>query len=366
MDPLDAATAVRVTNINPTTELKTVVDFFAYCGTVRTVTFQQNPDVDDGTKEAYVFFENPSAAKAALLLTNTILSDSAIVVLPHVVKLPEEVPRTPDTVTFTSHPEVEKPEPTKPPTANKGLFSSVISNTYTFGSGLLRTAKGIDEKHNVSGSVQATGDLLRNKITELDNNYLHLSQVVNQLTASLNSFDNAHGISKATYGGMKTLSTTIGTQTDIARESASKLASTVGDSVNTAPVLGQGVKAMVSVGQTLGRSINNVSKEISAEIDAADPSTRVDKSEHPTTSPTSTTTPTELLPTTMSSVIPTEEPLIPLSTSPHEELLQPTTTPDEILLISPEEGQITEGLLTSAATTTTTTTTSAFLSEGGL
>lgn len=89
--------AVYVTNISPNANEKTVSDFFSFCGKIsklfvnKYVEFQILPNSvadipffrEQETSSAVVEFETESAAKTALLLTNALIVDRPITVVPY-------------------------------------------------------------------------------------------------------------------------------------------------------------------------------------------------------------------------------------------------------------------------------------------
>eukprot|EP01089_Gocevia_fonbrunei_P014625 TRINITY_DN4049_c0_g1_i1.p1 TRINITY_DN4049_c0_g1~~TRINITY_DN4049_c0_g1_i1.p1 ORF type:complete len:144 (-),score=27.41 TRINITY_DN4049_c0_g1_i1:190-579(-) len=69
---------VLVTSISLSATSKAVTDFFAFCGTIKSLTLRTIPGAD--SQEAIIEFKQEAATKTALLLTNALIVDKPITV----------------------------------------------------------------------------------------------------------------------------------------------------------------------------------------------------------------------------------------------------------------------------------------------
>lgn len=165
--------AVFVTNISPNATEKTVSDFFSFCGRITRLNLRS---VEGGAQEAVVVFETDSAAKTALLLTNALIVDRPITVVPHTPQAgdaqasPVEASvAAPQNITDRQH-AVPDAERTK-----TSVIASLIAAGYVLGSDTIGKAREIDEKHMISLQLKVGAEQIKAKANEIDKT-LHISE----------------------------------------------------------------------------------------------------------------------------------------------------------------------------------------------
>jgi len=174
--------AVFVSNISPNATEKTVSDFFSFCGKITKLTLRREITSQDGSQEAIVIFETDSASKTALLLTNALIVDRPITVVPHIssdapAPLAFEIP--PENITnrqFTA-PDNER--------SKTSVVASMLAAGYVLGSDAASRAREIDEKHMISLQLKVGAEQVKAKANEIDK-ALHITETANVIkTATL-------------------------------------------------------------------------------------------------------------------------------------------------------------------------------------
>jgi len=166
--------AVFVANISPNATEKTVSDFFSFCGRITKLTLRKEPNAD-GSQEAVVIFETDSAAKTALLLTNALIVDRPITVVPHVPSvdtepLPQSTEVPPDSITNRTF--------TAPDHERTSVMASLLAAGYVLGSDTVSQARDFDEKHMITLQLKVGAEQVKAKANEIDR-ALHISETAN-------------------------------------------------------------------------------------------------------------------------------------------------------------------------------------------
>jgi len=129
-----ATHAVHVSNLSDTTTEKNLSDFFTFCGKIGSI------DFDAATKSATIHFENPSAAKTALMLNGGSLDGSPIAVTSEV--------EHEDAHSEDHHDETRPIQQTDKPRA--AIAAEYLAKGYTLSDNILQKAIDMDQKQGIS------------------------------------------------------------------------------------------------------------------------------------------------------------------------------------------------------------------------
>lgn len=172
----DDTKTVLVTNVSPNATEKTVSDFFSFCGKITKLYLKQ----DEGrpTKTAVVQFETESAAKTALLLSNALIVDLPISVVPYSQAAAEAAP----TVTSTAPAAADNittrdfgvPDDQRTKTS---VVVSLLAAGYVVGEDTVAKAREFDEKHSILLQAKIGYETVKAKALEVDQK-LHISEKV--------------------------------------------------------------------------------------------------------------------------------------------------------------------------------------------
>jgi len=265
--------AVFVANISPNATEKTVSDFFSFCGRIIKLTLRKEV-AGDGSQEAIVIFETDSAAKTALLLTNALIVDRPITVVPHVVSntetaevtIPQET--TPEDITsrtFTA-PDNER--------SKTSVIASMIAAGYVLGSETAAKAREIDDKHMISLQFKVGAEQVKAKANEIDK-ALHISETANVIKAvtmeKAKEVDEKLGISEK-----------VGQAADAVKLQASA----IGNKVSENEVVQKGVGMMLQLGNMIEASFHSLRDESMAIVE------QKQRAQDQSGSPTATAVPT--------------------------------------------------------------------------
>ncbi|KAG8687644.1 hypothetical protein FRC09_013372 [Ceratobasidium sp. 395] len=130
-----ATHAVHVANLSETTTEKNLSDFFTFCGRISSI------DFNSATKSATIHFENPSAAKTALMLNGGTLDGSPISVSSETEH--EDAPHTDE-----HHDETRPIQQTDKPRA--AIAAEYLAKGYTLSDQILQKAIDMDKKQGIS------------------------------------------------------------------------------------------------------------------------------------------------------------------------------------------------------------------------
>jgi RNA recognition motif-containing protein len=175
--------SVFVSNISNAASEKTVSDFFSFCGKISKLYL-----IDDGTgqRSAVVQFETEAAAKTALLLTNALIVDRPIEVVPYSTQLVQ--PPQSSATSGEDHPSFSVPIPVVSSVENSNItqrnfdvpdeertktsvIASMVAAGYVLASDAFEKAVAYDEKHSISTHAKIAVDHLKAKVQEIDQQY---------------------------------------------------------------------------------------------------------------------------------------------------------------------------------------------------
>jgi len=169
---------VLVTNISPSATSKSVADFFAFCGTISSLTMRVQQDSEEKVQEAIIEFKQEAATKTALLLTNALIIDRPISVARYQGEAPrsEEQQKALNTRVFKEDEIENKPlEVSAAQRSQTSVIASIIASGYQLATGTLESAKAYDEKHSITAQLKAGAEEAVNtvvaKATEIDSQY---------------------------------------------------------------------------------------------------------------------------------------------------------------------------------------------------
>jgi len=162
---------VFVTNISPDASQQTIADFFTFCGPIKSISLNIFPN---RSGQATVVFETEEGAKTALLLTNALLADRPITVVPYKA---EEHQSQQNSSTDREVPKENLTTEEK----SQGVIAPILAAGYEIGNNAITKIKEIDEKNNISKNLINATDATLNKVIELDKT-LQVSSTVGNLS----------------------------------------------------------------------------------------------------------------------------------------------------------------------------------------
>mmetsp|Transcript_4411 Transcript_4411/g.7719 ORF Transcript_4411/g.7719 Transcript_4411/m.7719 type:complete len:296 (-) Transcript_4411:503-1390(-) len=176
--PQVSTTSAFVTNLSPQVSDKILADFFSFCGKITDIKLEKAGEGAEEKQSAVVTFETASEASTALLLTNAMLVDRAIHIVPYSADQP------PPPVPLPISPDVPSSSSSSQNSAEskaKAAVTTVLADSYILGtevaSTTLNVAKQFEEKHHIIGSVKDAFDPLRKQASEL-NQQLHVTDTL--------------------------------------------------------------------------------------------------------------------------------------------------------------------------------------------
>ncbi|KAI1175680.1 hypothetical protein F4777DRAFT_549529 [Nemania sp. FL0916] len=149
-----ASNTVNVKKISAQTKEQEVKDFFSFCGKI--IDLKVSPAAD-GTQDATVKFEKETAAKTALLLDNTQLGTSQIV-----VSAADGQPD--DGATHTTNDERDTDDITQEEKPRSRILAEYLAHGYIIGDATIQRAIELDHKHGVTTRFM-------NTLTQLDQKF---------------------------------------------------------------------------------------------------------------------------------------------------------------------------------------------------
>eukprot|EP01012_Entosiphon_sulcatum_P032385 TRINITY_DN4119_c0_g1_i1.p1 TRINITY_DN4119_c0_g1~~TRINITY_DN4119_c0_g1_i1.p1 ORF type:complete len:347 (-),score=65.19 TRINITY_DN4119_c0_g1_i1:92-1132(-) len=165
-----AERSIVVSHISPVAEAKHLDEFFAFCGSVESITFT-GQTAPDGTKVAVVTFTDSDAVQTALLLSDAIIVDSPIQIAPATSETPAADTGAPGEVgtraVLPSPPAAapsQLPSPPSGPAAEQApkktaeeVVAGIVIAGYFKGEQIIREvrrrAQEFDEKHHVKAKT---------------------------------------------------------------------------------------------------------------------------------------------------------------------------------------------------------------------
>ncbi|KYQ94310.1 RNA-binding region RNP-1 domain-containing protein [Tieghemostelium lacteum] len=173
---------VFVSNISLKANSKSVSDFFSFCGKIVNLVLRN--DQTGSSQESLVMFETDSAAKTALLLTNALIVDKVITVVPYnpavhgVLQEPLDEDANNNQIYRSVEPqEITNREYTVPDDqrTKTSTLASLVAAGYSLGQDALIKAKTVDEEHMISLKLKVGAEAVKAKANEI-NNKLHISE----------------------------------------------------------------------------------------------------------------------------------------------------------------------------------------------
>jgi len=169
MEPVDENKSVLVGNISPSANEKTVSDFFSFCGKINQLYLTKD---GEQSSSAIVQFDTESAAKTALLLTNALIVDRPITVVPYmnVEGQKNPIPDSSNQVPPSQITQREFPVPDDE-RSKTSVIASLIASGYVMASDTLTQAKEFDEKHMLSLQAKVAMEKIKVKAHEVDQQF---------------------------------------------------------------------------------------------------------------------------------------------------------------------------------------------------
>eukprot|EP01113_Clastostelium_recurvatum_P013670 TRINITY_DN172_c0_g1_i3.p1 TRINITY_DN172_c0_g1~~TRINITY_DN172_c0_g1_i3.p1 ORF type:complete len:289 (-),score=106.05 TRINITY_DN172_c0_g1_i3:633-1499(-) len=272
--------SVFVSNISPSATEKTVSDFFSFCGRITRLTLKRDPSAD-GAQEAVVVFETDSAAKTALLLTNALIVDRPITVVPHASSGAEHAdasaPPAPaaaaehsgENLTQRAH-SVPDHERTK-----TSVIASLIAAGYQVGSDAIDKAREVDEKHSISLQLKVGAEQVKAKANEIDAK-LHITETA--ATIKTVAVEKAHQVDEQLG---------ITSKATVAAAVAKGAAGAVVAQVSSNETVAKGLTALKSVASSVTSAVTGQYQEVKTETERA---IEEKKAEKAASAPSTTTT----------------------------------------------------------------------------
>jgi len=181
---------VFVSNISPSASEKTVTDFFSFCGKINSLSLRT---LDNGVKEAIVEFGSDAAAKTALLLTNALIVDRPITVMPYQLgqEQKSEEPSSPH-VTHENNltgDQIENKTYAVPDQerTQTSVIASLLAAGYNLGTDAIQKAREYDEQHAITRTLKEKTDALKVKAQQLDSEY-KISETASAWTSAATQF----------------------------------------------------------------------------------------------------------------------------------------------------------------------------------
>ncbi|KAK6353101.1 hypothetical protein TWF696_005091 [Orbilia brochopaga] len=133
---------VHVANISPKTSEKEIRDFFSFCGKIKDLSVTPSSAAPDSNLSATITFEQPSAARTALLLDNTQLTGTAIQV--SAAASLDDLTHESDA---TAAHDADIAQEDKPRTA---ILAEYLAHGYVLGDKILQRGIEFDDKNGIS------------------------------------------------------------------------------------------------------------------------------------------------------------------------------------------------------------------------
>jgi len=245
--------AVFVSNISPVATDKTVSDFFSFCGRITRLTLNRSQGGD--VQEAVVVFETDSAAKTALLLTNALIVDRPIQVIPSAGEPVSVDTSVPAEASSAQSPEITQRSFSAPDNerSKTSVVASLLAAGYVLGSDAITKAREVDEKHMFSLQLKVGAEQIKAKANEIDNR-LHITEtattIKNVAVEKAREVDGKFGITE---------------KASVAAAVAIGAAGAVADKVSSNETFAKGFSAVKSVTSSVATSITGQYQEVRDE-----------------------------------------------------------------------------------------------------
>jgi len=203
----------------------------------------------DSAQEAVVVFETDSAAKTALLLTNALIVDRPITVVPHVPSVSDLEADPAVDITNRNH---TAPDADRTKTS---VVASMIAAGYHLGADAVGRARELDEKHLISVQLKVGADQIKAKASEIDTK-LHISETA--------SFVKDAAVAKAQeVDASLHITATVGAAADAVKYQANALAT----KVNENEMVSKGLGYVQAVGQNIQKQFQTLKEETDRAIE---------------------------------------------------------------------------------------------------
>ncbi|KAJ8131202.1 hypothetical protein O1611_g2419 [Lasiodiplodia mahajangana] len=174
---------VNVKKISAETKEIQVREFFSFCGKIIDIKVTQ---AADGTQDATVTFEKETAAKTALLLDNTQLGSTQIVVTPADGQPDDGTPHT-------TNAERDTDDITQEEKPRSRILAEYLAHGYIIGDATIKRAIELDHKHGVTTRFMNTLTQLDQKFHATDrakaaDQSYNISSRANSLFSGLSSY----------------------------------------------------------------------------------------------------------------------------------------------------------------------------------
>ncbi|KAK6524933.1 hypothetical protein TWF281_011823 [Arthrobotrys megalospora] len=173
---------VHVSNISYKTTEKEIKDFFSFCGKIKEFSSTPSSNEPEATLTAAITFEQPSAARTALLLDNTQLSGVSI----H-VSAPASLS---DLQHEAEHHVAEEDHPRQEDKPRTAIFAEYLASGYQLGDQILQRGIEFDEKRGISAKF-------RKFLVDLDSKH--------KVTDKSRAMDDTYQISSRANTGLNTV-----------------------------------------------------------------------------------------------------------------------------------------------------------------
>ncbi|KAK9325686.1 hypothetical protein V1517DRAFT_314036 [Lipomyces orientalis] len=177
-------TSIIVSNISPEVTQQQISDFFSFCGKISSINVRDASSAETATKlqEARIVFENEAAAKTALLLTDTKLGNSNVVVQPDTSAPAETAESTGLAAAATAEEENDIQQEYKPKAA---IIAEIISHGYVLSDKAVEMSAEFDKQHGLSTRFQKF-------LSDVDAKY----SITNRAATTASSADTKYGITE--------------------------------------------------------------------------------------------------------------------------------------------------------------------------
>jgi len=226
-----------------------VSDFFSFCGRITRLTLRAGAE---GSQEAVVVFESDSAAKTALLLTNALIVDRPITVVPYFPAAGEENAEAVSpaaAITQRSH-SVPDAERTK-----TSVIASMIAAGYVLGSDTIGKARDLDDKHMITLQLKVGAEQIKAKANEIDRQ-LHISETATAIKTGV--VEKAKEVDEKLH-----ITEKVGAAANAAKQQATALAA----KANENETIAKGVGFLKTVGDSISNSFQSFKEETGKAID---------------------------------------------------------------------------------------------------
>jgi len=244
---LEEINAVFITNISPKATEKTVSDFFSFCGKITKLFLKKDTNAE--TSSAVVQFETESASKTALLLTNALIEDRPISVVPYPPPQPEVqsvLEQTPAPESEITQRDFTLPDENRSKTS---VVASLIAAGFVLGSDIKDRAKDFDDKNNLSLKAQITVEQLKLKAHELDKKLGFTEKMANLSSQAQGKAQKINEDLKLTEKANQVGSSIKGT--------ATKVGENVTQTVQNNSTLSKGLSSIQTAATTFSTSVSN-------------------------------------------------------------------------------------------------------------